>query len=981
MAGRVAPSLLGQLTFRWRVARAVNNSAQGRGWTVDRRLLRRSIKRKEVFEELLESESDQSPALLNAARTALARPRDAHTVQQVATLIEKEFVRRLPVAESGRAHTSRQIAKVRGEFQDLAATFRGFGGAAHSQGGGKSPALQNGDAVSNLHLIPRTTGLVIREDVDARCQEIFAESRLLVLTGPQGSGKSVTAAQLALNSTRTIRWWIDGQSEESIEFGVDSLLRALGLRVQSASPDELRRVVSDEEDMLLVVDNVVDAKLLYALIPPQLKATIIATTIDPLVGDEASNVPVGPLTPAQGHELFRRLAFGSSDDSASFDGVDQLTEALGQSPLAIRQAAAYLRASGLSPLALRGRLTMSPRRVLALHAPPDYPATIARVHELARESVVRHARAAEDVLTLVALSGTRGISCQLLSVCETERPEKLQFSRALAALSHAGLVQVSVGRVTCHSLTAAFEQESVRPRRRRKLARRAVVYATALGTKGELEDIDVALTALVPLLDEAKLRGHQDTYYRSALLRMALEEGRSQAVVSLTRSLREALTRKRENDPFIVDLLLLEAEYLTTLGYPRKVLARAEEAATRSAASGDRTNAVQALVFASFCQFQLGDRGESIRLLQQAISTTPASDHEMREQLYLQMAQFEALSAEPAEQADRMLEIRESVHTGTAEWALLSTLAGRALVKVGDAKRAVKLTKEALALNRELFSEESLPVARDMNDLGQAYIALADFDEAENWLEHSRDIYRRIGDGDHSHMGLPTLHLGRIATIRAQASKTDEERDSLLAEAAALLAEAARLNSAEGAEGTELADTFVALGDTLLCSPKREDHALALDYFTRAAAIDSRELGADHAEVIEDSFRQAMAHLLLEDYAAMAKVLDRVDMVLRGDRGLPKARIEAPYFRILLELAQPTPNVTRLRQLARRLIRFERDPELSAQERAQATQLIDQTPGLRALGHRGSAAPRGASFFRTPRPPDAGAWEGGRVAE
>jgi tetratricopeptide (TPR) repeat protein len=927
-----------------------------------------------MFEELLDSRTDHYPKLLNAARMALVSPRDARTIQQLATLIADEFVRRLPPAESGRAHTSRQTAKVLVQVRDLAGIVEGLDASTRSQGTGEPLALRNGGRVSNLHLIPRTTGLVVREDVDAQCRAVLAESRLLVLSGPQGTGKSVSAGQLAMNSARRVRWWIDGHSEESIEIGADSLLRALGLGAQSTPLNELRRVLSDEEDIILVVDNVVDANLLYALIPAQLTATVIATTTNPLVADEGSSVPIGALTSDQGNELLRRLAFDASDDNAAVDGTNELTDALGQSPLAIRQAAAYMRASGLSPLALRDRLTTSPRKVLALHAPSDYPDTIARVHELARDSVVRQERAAKDVLMLIALSGPGGISRQLLSVCEDGSAGELQLDRALSALSQAGLAQVSVGRVTCHSLTAAFERESARPWRRRVLAVRAAMYAEVLGTKGELEDVDVALSALAALLDAANLRGAKDTYHRMAILAVAVKEDRLQAAASLTRDLRKALGRQREDDPYIVELLLLEAGFLILLGHPRRALARAEEAATRSAASGDITSTVQALAIAASCQSQLGNRDESIRRLQEAISTIPASDHETRTLLYVQMAQLEARSAEPAEESDRILAIRGTVHTGTAEWAVLSTLAGRALATAGDAQRAIELTKEALAVDLELFGEESLPVARDMNDLGNAYIALGELAQAENRLERSRDIYREIS-AEHSHIGMPTLNLGRIALMRAEASETDEEREALLADATILLEEAVRLNSAEGSEGTDLASAYVALGDTLMHRPKREDHSMALEYFRRAVAIDSRELGADHAQAVVDLLREAGALRSLEDYDKLAEVLDRVDAVLSSDRGLPESRIEATFLRIQLELAQPSPNVGRLRGLAKRLIRAESDPKLPLLARAHAKRLIDRVPILRTLARQQSAAP-GASFFRTPQQPDVGASDG-----
>lgn len=968
-AGRIAPSLLGRLTLSWRVARAVSKLSHDRGWVVSRRVLRRSIGWKLVFEELLKSESDQYPSLLRAAREALIKPRDVHTIQQLTTLIADEFIGRLPDGEAGRAHNSRLNAKMLGEVREIANKIHGAAGPTSPQDGGERPILSNGVKVSNLHLIPRTTTLVVREDVEERCRDVLAKGKLLVLSGPPGTGKSVVAGQLALSSTSRVRWWIDGHSEESIEVSVVSLLRGLGFGANSAPMDELRRLLSEEDDVILIIDNVVNAKQLHALVPAELRSTIVVTTTNPLVGGEDNGVPVRMLTPDQGNELYRRLTHDSSAEKASVDGVERLTKALGYSPLAIRQAAAYARASGLVPLALQDRLTISPRTFLAQHGPSDYPEPISRVHDLARESVVKSEPGANVALVLIALSGPGGITRQLLNACEPKPAQALQLDRALAALSKAGLAQISEGRVTCHSLTAALELESVRPRLRQALARRVVTYAEALRATGKLEDIDVALSALAPMLKAANLRGDKNTYIRLSLLVFAVKQGRLQAALSISTALRGTLGRKREDDRIIMALLIQEAAFLVNLGHPRRAIARAEDATKRAVALNDKTSTVQALTLSSFCQSELGDRAGAVRLMKQAISQVPASDLETGELLQSELARLEARSTEPANEANALLKMRETCRSGTPRWAFLSTLAGRALATIGEGQRAVELTQEALAVDREIFGEKSNPVARDMNDLGSAFIVLEDLDEAENWLRQSRDIYREIGEGEHPHMGPPTLNLGRVTFMRATSSQPAERRVGLVKDATALLEEAVRLNSIEDSEGTDLASSLVALGDALMLSPQQDDHKRALNYFTRAAAIDSRELGADHAEVVIDSLRAVAAHLALKDFDGAAKVLDRVDAVLRGNSGLPESRVEATFFRILLELVPSAPDVTRVKLLASRLLRFESDPKTPGRARALATHLIDQAPAdLRTLvGPRTAPAP-GDSFFHTPPP-------------
>lgn len=956
VAGRAIPGWLGRLTLGWRVARTVSGVGKEKGWQVSRRKLRRALSTRQAITELLQSDSQTYPSLVSVAKKSLIRPHTLEAVSEVALAIAEAFIAALPDRASIQVHTSREAANIRADIRDLQAEGRIKNTRAVNVGDADT---LGDDATSNLHLIPRSMDLIDRANIESRAADVLERERLLVLVGPHGSGKSALAGQLALSSHARVRWWINGHSDEALLLGVETLLVTLGKSTGGSKIDEFRRILVEQDDALVILDGVDDARRLQPLMPAGLRAQVIVTTTDPLAAPNASEVSVGPLSTPQSVELFERLV--AVPLAGTRQNVEDLVDALSGLPLAIRQAAAYVRASSISPAQLSERLAQSSRRVLGEHAPNDYPHPLVTVHDLVRATAIWEEPRAEAVLALVAMSGPGGLTHQLLGVASST----LDVDRALSVLARTGLVQVSYERATCHSITARLELEPSRPkyrwfsprrwlgmdvtqpRGRRYLPLRAIPYALSLGERGDLEHPEVALPAVTALFPHAGFNSRYALLYRTAALDLALRTRHPQTVVAHAGAIRSLVEGKRKYRSTLLKTLLIESEQLLELGMPGRSLPLATQAIDLAEELGDRDSYAGALSRASQSNLQLGNREIAIELAERAAAA--GEDVASLAERRAVAARLKATLDNPVTQMAAQLSIRDTLPTGSAEWALQTTYAGRSFVEAGHPARGLELSTQALAADVRLFGEESLPAARDANDIGFAYVALGDFVLAEQWLRRSLAIYEGMGEL-HSHAGVPLLHLGRLYHQRALGAADEAERETLRAKAEELLGKSLALNLAEGAHSSELAGSLVALGDTMLLSPDPDGRANALEHYERALEIDRRQFAEDHSEVIIDTLRVVGAHLVAGSLKEAKSVIESLAKILSRSHDLPVQQAQALQMRIFIETFGADGSPILQQQLSRQLVRLERQNQETPVVARDIAQIIDGLPiNLRAI--------------------------------
>ena len=226
-------------------------------------------------------------------------------------------------------------------------------------------ALRTTDAPTNLP--GEVTELVGREADIAVLREALAESRIVTLTGPGGSGKT----RLAIGLAREVRdrfphgtWFIDLAAVREPSLIESAIASAIDVREspEVGLADALRAFLRDRSS-LLVLDNLEQllpdgADIVARLVRSAPNVRLIVTSRELLRIAGERGYPVPPLDLDAGVRLFVDRARSHRSDLVlgddAFVAVRAIAERLGGLPLAIELAAARVRV--MSPAMILERL-------------------------------------------------------------------------------------------------------------------------------------------------------------------------------------------------------------------------------------------------------------------------------------------------------------------------------------------------------------------------------------------------------------------------------------------------------------------------------------------------------------------------------------------------------------------------------------------------------------------------------------------------
>ncbi|WP_291410582.1 BTAD domain-containing putative transcriptional regulator [Actinophytocola sp.] len=198
--------------------------------------------------------------------------------------------------------------------------------------------------------------------------EPAAASRVLVISGPGGIGKSALAHHVA-HQVRghypdgQLHATLRGATATPVDTGevMAGFLRAL--RVSDIPQDlsereSLYRSVLADRRVLIVLDDARDAAQVRPLLPGATACAVLVTTRPSMANlVEAKHVPLSPLTPGETTALFASIT-GAPRVAAEPAAADEVAAACGGLPLAVRVAAGRLVARpawGVATLATRLR--------------------------------------------------------------------------------------------------------------------------------------------------------------------------------------------------------------------------------------------------------------------------------------------------------------------------------------------------------------------------------------------------------------------------------------------------------------------------------------------------------------------------------------------------------------------------------------------------------------------------------------------------
>ncbi|SCF09626.1 tetratricopeptide repeat protein [Micromonospora chokoriensis] len=289
---------------------------------------------------------------------------------------------------------------------------------------------------------------------------------LCILTGMPGIGKSQAAVQYAHRHRRRyqIVWWINASSAEDVVSGFGQLAGAARL----VQPDDPRTPVALANDVktwlegrrrwLLIFDNARHTDVLLSLMPRRVRTGhIIITSNNPVWDDHQKSVVEAAVPSLQEGSAY----LVDRTKNRDLDGARMVASELGCLPLALDQAASYIRVTHIPYRDYLEHLQQSARHLMersAILSASHYSV----IHSLdaAIQGAAAISRDAPAVLGTASYLDNSAVPLQLLR--EATNLDALRFSEAVAALNRYSLISMARGEdvISVHYLIQTLTRES-----------------------------------------------------------------------------------------------------------------------------------------------------------------------------------------------------------------------------------------------------------------------------------------------------------------------------------------------------------------------------------------------------------------------------------------------------------------------------------------------------------------------------------------
>jgi tetratricopeptide (TPR) repeat protein len=379
------------------------------------------------------------------------------------------------------------------------AAFPGPGPGQHVRDGlvgvsfpGREPTVSNLPARNRL-FVGRTVTL---EQLHERLHRATVAAVLPVeaVHGLGGIGKTELVVEFAhrYRSDYDIVWWIPAEEPITAAGALVALAARLGIPAaadQQAVTEVLFEQLRQQQRWLLIYDNAEQPHALGELLPPAGAGHVIVTSRWPAWRQHADSLLVQTLPRTESVRLLAERAGVSDPTTEQQDQLARLAELVGDLPLALSEAGAYLEqtrlglAQYLQLLQQRAgeSFGLTPTALADRSGPEADQRRVATVWSVSLQHLHRDSHAAEALLQLLAFLGTDvprallvGHPEVLLEPLGDVVADLLAYNQVLAAAARYSLIDLDPESITTHRLVQAVIRARLTPDQEAAVARSAV---------------------------------------------------------------------------------------------------------------------------------------------------------------------------------------------------------------------------------------------------------------------------------------------------------------------------------------------------------------------------------------------------------------------------------------------------------------------------------------------------------------------------
>jgi MinD-like ATPase involved in chromosome partitioning or flagellar assembly len=483
--------------------------------------------------------------------------------------------------------------------------------------------------ISNL---PSRLSLVVGRDSllsDMRSR-LTTTGAPLVLYGLGGIGKTALATEYAyrFQPDYEATWWIDASTPESVARGYADLAGQLGL---TGSPGALiegaRRWLAANGGWLVILDGAENPERFEKDVPHERRGHVILTSRNPVWGTLATTLEVPALARGDAVEFLRRRT-GDVDPVAG----RELAAALGDHPLALVVAAAYMDATGRSAAEFLDIFRKEGVDFLARGAEASAGTeSVAASWERSYRDLL-HDPLARDLLAFCSMLASESVPLNLIATGATKRSPAFlsassELDRAIVGLRRYSFATMRSGELLVNPLLEALVRRWLGPAEAGRWALHAVVEmrgALQAQTPGYKDTVERLLPHAHSAADHA-VEWNANAVEMLELLRViaAHEEAVGQSAKARETLNRAVLSARRllnAKHPLIDESMRNRAEFLIRQGDLAGAAGALTDDIAWARASGPKSALVRVLGDTGVIALRRGDLTAATKLTHEAIA-------------------------------------------------------------------------------------------------------------------------------------------------------------------------------------------------------------------------------------------------------------------------------------------------------------------------------------------------------------------------